>query len=982
MKQSYPDSNTWPYLIAVLALLAFALAPPARWSMIVLDVYRDATALVNKLPREGHPEPTEPAVVSERVVVAFDPGQSEQVATEVLTPTKSDSAPVTVPVPESVLVPVSVPVPVDKDSLTREVPRQVNPPAVSLATASPTEPSVDRNAKQVSPEPRYVWQPPAGWQPSLIQPLPNNGTNSNTVASNTAASNTEADAETTSKAKTLANLLMPSPIEPPVANRVARLPRTDRDRTLIDLNPSTVQSPTPSLHESYSSQANPDPQELQPQDPQPSDLQDLQSDLQIPDSAEIATEHTPPQIEETPSENEIASNQFGSDSWPQSPVLAKLLVEASQDEVLREWASRIDSELKLLYGNRVKGTNGQLRGLAKLRQLASMNIDRNRITEWHRVKHGQIRYALQRRLDVWQPLMRVAYSEPSSFATYRAQKSLRSTAGKLATTLSSGSQADAMWVDYLALPTLQRLLSDKVGSRKLAETVLARMHAPTLSAEQRRFLQSPTFRALESNLRTLTAKSVHPSEMMTALEAYEADPNRNTANDLILLMQRWRSAPNSTDYRPAIDMITSHYRNANLRIAVTEDLLNKFVPAYKQYAERVNDNILGATVTGRSSTYSNLGIELIPDETGIRIGMLASGNVRSNTASRKGPVTAFTRGNSSFAAGKELLLRPNGVFTSPTETRAMSGNQLLGIQTEWDDVPFVGWYIRGLAEDEIKEQRRQVEAQMDQRIRRQAQQRMDRELDSRVANAGKRLDEKVVQPLRQLRLDPRTMEMRTTEDRAIIRTRLASAWQFAAHTPRPQIRADSKLSLQMHQSAMNNMIEQLQLQGQRMTLEQLMQVFSRRFGIPLQVVDEDHKSILLEFADHPLEVNFDDGEIEVTIHFAELQRENRRWKNFSIRGSYRADVRQLDIELHRQDGIELIGERIGLRDQLALRTIAAKVFGEYRRFEVLRNVVQQQPQLSNLTVTQFTIRDGWLAVAFGENRGLAPMADRSTTTWR
>ena len=168
------------------------------------------------------------------------------------------------------------------------------------------------------------------------------------------------------------------------------------------------------------------------------------------------------------------------------------------------------------------------------------------------------------------------------------------------------------------------------------------------------------------------------------------------------------------------------------------------------------------------------------------------------------------------------------------------------------------------------------------------------------------------------------------------------------------------------------------LHYRRMTLDELMSTLSQRFGMPLQVANEENRDVIVEFADHPLEFEFERGQIQVTIHFAELQRDKKRWKNFSIRGNYRADVQQLDIALHREDSVSLIGDRIGLRDQLALRGIAAKVFGKHQRLQILSDVVRQQPKLRNLSVTQFTIRDGWLAVAFGEptNR-VQRVADRS-----
>ena len=180
------------------------------------------------------------------------------------------------------------------------------------------------------------------------------------------------------------------------------------------------------------------------------------------------------------------------------------------------------------------------------------------------------------------------------------------------------------------------------------------------------------------------------------------------------------------------------------------------------------------------------------------------------------------------------------------------------------------------------------------------------------------------------------------------------------------------MSLQLHQTAANNMIEQLDLHGKRMTLEELTSRLSQRFGITLEVKKEDFKQAIIQFADHhPMEFEFENGQITLTIHLAELKTGKRTWKNFSARGYYRADVRKLDVELIRDEGIELLSERLKLRDQLALRSIFTKVFTKNTRIEMLSKAIQQQPRLQSLVVSQFTIRDGWMAIAFGENdRGM------------
>ena len=1036
MKETYPTSTTWPYVLSVLLLLALVLAPPTKWVSTIRDVRKD---LATWFSSEGPPAHT--LAVVDPVVVSFDPRTLEPRASTEWASLSTES--------ES---PVEIETSGEADSsgtpmLWEEIPLEATPPAVDatleqsanekdttsrshldafvvenavtpesrnawlkldsfrehLQKQTRTQESVVEKAKDAEPVEAYVWSPPPGWKPTLIQPLAQESATEVAVAparrqpatiqpvpktthftdtmeqvsNEPVASITSAGAETQ---PIDSERIQEIEIQPPVANRVARLPRIDRDAIQRRLYQSKAKV-TPVEIESQSAEIL--PTELAtdgPTETQPTETQPVEPKIAEPLNDPAPTQELAESGQTKPAydRNAIERKRLPkvADIWPQSPVLGKLLLEAKRDVVLTNWATSIEQTLNILQGNRVTGAADQRQALDRLRNLASMQVDRTRWPQQHRELHDRVRLALLRRVNVWQPLMQVAFTEPSSFATYRAQKQLQQTASKLKQTLAKTENA-APWIDYLALDILQNTHTDKLGYRMLADKVLLRMYSTQLDDQQRQFLQSPTFGQFETDLRIVIAKSVHPSELIEAIEAYEAAPSRSTANDLILLMQRWHSAPESKLYRPALAAISALYRNANLRVSVSEDLINRFVPAMRQYAERVNDTILGAAVTGSSSTHSNLAVKLIPDEKSIRLGLLAAGTVESNTASRKGPVTAFSRGQSAFAAGKEVRLTPQGMTTSATETRALSGNELIGIRTDWDDVPFLGSMLRSIAKDEIDEQQQQVEAEMEIRVRRNAQQRMDQELDSRVARAGKNLENNLVQPLRRLQLDPRAMEMRTTQNRAILRTRLAGPWQFGAHSPRPQIRSDSVMSFQIHQSAANNVIEQLELQNRRMTIEELMATLSYRFGIPLQVVDETHKDIVVKFGEHPLEFDFNNGQVQVTIHFAELKRQNRVWKDFSIRGIYRADVEQLDIALDREGSVSLIGDRIGLRDQLALRGIASKVFGKHRRLQILGDAIQQQPQLCNLTITQFTIRDGWLAVALGEKTGQTRMADRS-----
>ena len=983
MKDSYPTSSVWPYILSVLVLIGMVLAPPSEWPATVRDMYRKSAVLLEEnIPVEASDDPVE------RIVIAFDPQAAA-------TPTLMPQPPI-----ESASFPPAESIPLapkvtHRLNPTRSVGLQPSIPSVSQrrindfphhdwesVADAPTAHAISRTGSSHSGTPP-IWLPPPGWQPRPIRPYalqrpsgdkdvsvaarrpPTRELSSGHEPDLTASTQVSRSARTDTRSIRPGDLI-PSEIQPPVANQVAQSARSMNIGIRLRRTPKS---------QPFNTKPIGTPERLHPES-QPSG-----PTLQPP--AGVVARPTIQTFDETrgntspdhSTERTPKSRQDGTPiAWPDYVAMSEMLRSAREDRVLKNWAIEITKELASLSGKRVTGAVDELNSIARLRKLATMDVDRSRWPEQHRSLHDRVRHAVVRRVDVWQPLMRVASVDPASFATYRAQKELVAEAERLAEELRS-DPATVAWVRYIGLPGIKLIGNSTLDKRQAAEAWLSRMQSKDLDAAQLAYLRGKQFGRLRAALRNVVAKSVHPAEVIWAIEAYEANPNREHANRLILLIQRWQSAPDRELYLPVVDAIATYYRNANFRVAISEDLINRFVPAFRQYAERVDDKILGAEVTGRSSTRSNLAVKLIPDPKGIRLGFLAAGQVQSNTSSRKGGVTMFNRGQSAFAAGKEIALRPDGVFVSPTETRAVAGNHLVGMQTDWDDVPIIGRIVRSVARQEIDEQRSQLQAEMQRRIRRQARQRIDSELEQRVEKAGKNFGSGLVDPLRRLELDPKAVEMRTTQDRVILRTRLASAWQFASHTPRPQARADSKMSVQIHQSAANNIIEQLQLQGRRMTLDEMMQTLSERLGMPLQLAKEEHGDAIIQFADHPLEFEFRDDQIKLTIHFAELKSGRRSWKNFSIRGYYRADVRQLEIELVRDGSIELIGERIGLRDQLALRSIFTKVLAKHTRLQILRNAIRQQAPLQSLTVTQFTIRDGWVALAFGEK--MSDVARRS-----
>ena len=768
----------------------------------------------------------------------------------------------------------------------------------------------------------YVWQPPKDWVAELIDPF--------------------------------AERLAVAVVSEPVAKlkSMGRQPRNQRPP--LERAPTATTSPIPSPEI---------PSIVEPEVPET-------KDEKITHPSDTSPSNEEPRV--VTSDQSISPTLTDDGPAPKSE-LEQLLDLGSELPRLEKWSRQLSDRIREFRQRPLVGDAHQRQAVELLSKLANYPVDVQHWSPFEQETYWRIRFATQRRADVWQTLLDVASRDKDLTANTWAQS--KATARELMEWLASEPRSSA-WSDHLGLEDL----ATAEQPHEAAEKVLLRLRSPQLTPQQDAFLRAREFRNLETKLRAAISQGVTAEYLATVLENYEDQADAESTNTLLASLQRFATGPHSDRYVPTIHAIDTHYRNANLRVSVSEDLINQFLPAMHQYAEQVNDTILGASVRGRNATWTNFSVQLIPDSKSIRIGLLAKGQVHSKTSSRKGPVTFYNRGNSQFAAGKQVVLTSDGVHLGQTETRASTGNRMIGMRTDWDDVPVVGWLVRTFALQQHDEQRPFLRAEVLRRVRQQTAAKFDVEVQRRMASAEQQVQTRLVQPLQNMKLDPRAMEMRSTADRAIIRARLAGPMQLGAHTPRPRALRNSKMSIQIHQTAANNFVGQVPMNGRRMTLEELASELSSRFGLEMDIAAE-RRSTTIEFAENdPLEFQFQDGKVVITLRFASLDNGQDQWKNFSVRGFYRPDIRRMEVELIRDGSIELITESLRLRDQIALRSIFTKVFDTNQRLELLQRAIQSQPKLRNLVVTQLTIRDGWISASIGEDTSTKIASEAASTS--
>ena len=142
-------------------------------------------------------------------------------------------------------------------------------------------------------------------------------------------------------------------------------------------------------------------------------------------------------------------------------------------------------------------------------------------------------------------------------------------------------------------------------------------------------------------------------------------------------------------------------------------------------------------------------------------------------------------------------------------------------------MPLFGGYARDRAmqEYQAKQDRARSRNRIACRIR--AEESLDRETHEVMENARKNLYDRFTDRFDEYGIKLTTVEMKSTPERVVARVRVAGEDQLGSHTPRPRALSDSLASVQVHESAMNNLAVTLGLDGKRYTAAELQDNTSR-----------------------------------------------------------------------------------------------------------------------------------------------------------
>jgi hypothetical protein len=418
--------------------------------------------------------------------------------------------------------------------------------------------------------------------------------------------------------------------------------------------------------------------------------------------------------------------------------------------------------------------------------------------------------------------------------------------------------------------------------------------------------------------------------------------------------------------RTVADAVEQHYRNANVRVAITAEMLNRLAGQTRNEMKPVHDQIAGTYVHGRSNVYSESHVLLDPSADEWQLRLTAKGVVESNTTANGGPVRFRSRGTTDFSAHKTIVVNDKGVHLKQSDADASCRNRLLGVTTDYDWVPILGGMARDRALAEYRSRQGRVRSRIESRVESQTRDSLDEQTRSAVDQIQRNTYDRFASELDEFGIELKPIEMKTTTDRLVARLRVAGENQLGSHTPRPRALSDSLASAQVHETALTNIAVTLGLDGKRYSAPELQKMLRQKFpNAAAKTPIEARHDTVFEFAkEDSVQVHINDGKLELTISFASIELEGEAMPNVSVHAYYVPKVDGLNAELVREGTLGIEG-KFGSGERARLHNIFNRVLPAERTLPIVKVENPDDKRYEGLMITQLVLEDGWAGLAVG-----------------
>jgi hypothetical protein len=663
-------------------------------------------------------------------------------------------------------------------------------------------------------------------------------------------------------------------------------------------------------------------------------------------------------------------------------------------ETWKPWADAVAVDLSNLYENLPNDRPGQAAILSKLQTrlgTVTKTLGDSRYAPIHS-ELAALKGLLKRRLDLAAAAASTLSDGPRLQANRvaAARTQLASAASGVERMLGQYS-ADRGWKKYLDVASIRQLTSGPTPASgdtgvEAANAVFTRLKGKgdIPDAAVRKFLDQPEIAAYESALSTyisaVNAASYDESAyrqslagLFAAVEEYEAEPGTSTAGvvrDALADMRK--TAPDGGDKVAAA--LRDGYLNYNMRVLASESFLNRLVGQQRTDSGGVVDFILGANVSGNQVTNSTIGLDLIPNGANAQFDITLNGISSSNTAGSTSQAVIYTQGTQWFDARKRVIFDGNRFSTQQATINVSANNVNTGAQTSYSGGLF-GRFAENIALREAERSRGEAEAIAASRVRDRVLPSFNTEVDREFGQSGSvndRLKSQLLQPLQEANLLPEVRNAYTTSGELILNSRLMNPAEVGGSEP-PAVPSRG-LSLQVHESTLNNGAARMGLAGRTLSEDELrnelQSMLKRLLGPNFSLSDSPMgesagPNALVFAADDPIRFKAANGELALYLKTGFKQADGDDIPTQEIRVPIKFSIEKGKVVAERGDlSISPVEKPANVAQQLTFGSaIRKKLETALPRREFEQKVKIPGSKLTAVvSITSIRMIDGWVVV--------------------
>jgi hypothetical protein len=405
--------------------------------------------------------------------------------------------------------------------------------------------------------------------------------------------------------------------------------------------------------------------------------------------------------------------------------------------------------------------------------------------------------------------------------------------------------------------------------------------------------------------------------------------------------------------------------------------------------EHITDNILGTRIHGDAFTTGTVEVGSIPSDGKAVLQFGSRGNVVSRNVGYNGPAVIRSTSHTNYTATKRVELSDEAFASHPASASATTDNVIHSIAKRggglgsrivssqgWRRARASEWRAEAIAADHAED-----------RIER----RFNQDVNQELREARDRYETEFRDPLVRRGQMPESIRFSSDQDSITLEATQASDEQLAAASAPPPAPAGHDLTMRLHESAVNNYTAVV-LGGATASETRPGEEATFNVKIPDWMKnaweqrktdsdestnnEDDFKQWSMTFRDRPIDVDFEDGQVKITIHLARLESGDRTFEDWDISGKYTPELAGGGVVLRREGDLVMLpadfdgtlssrqtAERRNLEEELNERSAQGRGFPTTIEFEPIK-AEGALADAGPLELNEFSSDDGWLSLAW------------------